>query len=487
MTDSRFRYAILAAVSSDPQAHEDKASLPDQIDMARKAGASQGGVETTEPYILDGYSRTGYVNLSDALRDIPPLARAIDEAIANKWDVLIVDNWDRLGDLAPMLSTVIRKQHKKQIHSARQSGPIADPQKYNPSEDEAGDIMIHVEGLIQGYRLNKLMRAKTIGVKRRVESGQYSIRFPAGYIKDSDGNLQLDAPVANLLIRLKDLFLAGASLRDLATIADNSGIPAPRGGTWYIATLTVILQNPFYAGKVFRDRWKVSHKRTSKSGKRIHVMKLNPNATLLPGKHPALWSMAEHKRILEEMSERYKIHPRRNPHNFSGLLICSICGKRLIHTDNHRYKCYHHISIKDDIANDQIGQALAQAIRNYKDTPPPEPSVDTAEQAIAALEKQILKVQAGYEKEIYSLEQAQEKIRTIRNQIGEIRSRGDDHIQRLANHEKMLSVRDEWLPRLDELVHDLREGDMRANNRRLRNMLSGIEITPEGEARFIFR
>src|SRR5215208_930763 len=101
----RFRYGILAAVSSDPQAHEDKDSLSDQVDFARNAGLAQGGIETVEPFVLDGYSRTGYFNLSDALEDIPPLAEAIEAAAQNKYDVLIVDNIERLGDLAPMLFT----------------------------------------------------------------------------------------------------------------------------------------------------------------------------------------------------------------------------------------------------------------------------------------------------------------------------------------------------------------------------------------------
>ena len=134
-TDYIFRYAVFAAVSSTPQAREDKASLGDQIKTARAAGLQHGGIETAGPFVLDGYSRTGYVNLSDAIDDIPPLAEAIQAAEQNKYDVLIMDNIERMGDLAPMLSTLF-KRHKKQLHSARQSGRVFDPSGYDPYSDE---------------------------------------------------------------------------------------------------------------------------------------------------------------------------------------------------------------------------------------------------------------------------------------------------------------------------------------------------------------
>src|SRR5688572_3316230 len=107
--DSIFRFATYAAVSSDKQAAEDKDSLSDQVKTARSAGIAQGGVETAGPFILDGYSRTNYVNLSDALHDIPPLADAIKAVEQNLFDVLIVDNIERFGDLAPMIATIMRR------------------------------------------------------------------------------------------------------------------------------------------------------------------------------------------------------------------------------------------------------------------------------------------------------------------------------------------------------------------------------------------
>ena len=69
------RFGILAGVSTDVQAG-DKASIPDQIATCRRAIAQLGAVEI-DCFTMDGYSRTGYDSLADAMNDIPPLKEAI--------------------------------------------------------------------------------------------------------------------------------------------------------------------------------------------------------------------------------------------------------------------------------------------------------------------------------------------------------------------------------------------------------------------------
>lgn len=74
------RFHILVGVSS-AAAVEEKDSIPDQIRTCRAAIQHHGGVEVGLS-IFDGYSRTGYENLSDALREIPAIAEAVSAAEA---------------------------------------------------------------------------------------------------------------------------------------------------------------------------------------------------------------------------------------------------------------------------------------------------------------------------------------------------------------------------------------------------------------------
>src|SRR5690349_8041945 len=147
------KFGILVGVSSDVQV-EDKASIPDQIQTCR-ATIEQLGGEEVGCYVMDGYSRTGYDSLADAMEDIPPLKEAIQAAEKNQYDVLILDNWDRLGDLGQLVHTRYKK-YRKQIYSARQSGRLHDPDTYDPYSDESAGIDMHIQAIIQQYRMNKI-------------------------------------------------------------------------------------------------------------------------------------------------------------------------------------------------------------------------------------------------------------------------------------------------------------------------------------------
>ena len=469
-----FRFAILSAVSSSPQAHEDKASLGDQILTARAAGIAQGGIETSGPYVLDGYSRTGYVNLSDALTEIPPLAQAVEAAQKNKYDVLIIDNIERLGDLASMLFTLFHR-NKKQIHSARQSGRIYSPEDFDPSMDESSNIMVHVEGIIQNYRLNKLKRGLQLGIRKRVTDGKYSHGFPNGYIKNADGALELNPPVAAMLIMLKDKFLSGASLRECAALANASGVPSATGGKWHHETIAKILTNPFFTGKVFSDRWKQSKTKISANGRKYPVMKINPNATLHDGNHPALWTWAEYQRILIEMQERYKLQPKYNARNFSGMLVCAVCKVRLRVKDN-KYVCFAHIHLPETDANQLIGIALADALRSYTSAPSAKEMEVSTIDAVAVIEKQIVKVQKGFEADIYTADQAREKIAALRAQIRMVENTKDEQLQRAASHERIIATRDRL--DLDLLPEIFERGSAKSNNRMMRDILKSVYVSP---------
>lgn len=485
----KFRAAIFVGVSSDEQAHKEKASIPDQIDTARDYILEEGGEEVLEPFIADGYSRTGYEDFSEALKDIPPLRAAVEAAGQDKYDVLVLDNFDRFGGLAMMILTRFKK-YNKQLKSARQSGRVRDPKIYDAKTDETTEREIHTAEGDQIYRIAKLKRAIRVGVKKRVETGKYSHSFPYGYLKNSDGDLELDSPVADLLITFKDKFFEGLSLRNLEAIANASKVPSPNGlSKWNYMSIRGILSNPFYAGKVFRNRWKVTGKKFGPTGKAYHVMRENPAATLYDGKHQALWTYNEHKRILIEMDERYHKQSRYNPRTFTGLLVCSICGNRLTFKQG-KYRCRplpDHIRLPEKEAEWSIGEALAGALRDYDEAPPEPPSLDVTQKAVADLERQITKVQRMTEKEIYTEEQGQERVKELRARIMATEANHEEHERQLAAHDRLLATRKSLLSVLDELPRILSSGEKKKSNRFLRDMLESIEVTPERGYTFRFR
>lgn len=477
------RAAILCGVSSDAQAREDKASIPDQIRACRNYIETNGATEAGL-YVMPGFSRTGYDSLADAMNDIPDLKRAVDAAANNEYDVLLLDNWDRLGDIGQLLYTRFRWKLRKQLHSIRQSGKLQDPANYDPKLDTAGSIGIHVQGILQTYRIDKQLRNIEIGVQQRVEDGKYSYGFPTGFTKTG-----WDEATATLIIYLEAEFMKGATLDQLEVIANASGIKPKRADRWRAEVIRGILMNPFYAGKVFNHRYRRLEKRISAKGKRVNVMRPNKDAKMYDGAHEPLWSWDEHLRILEELQDRYEHMARHNVKNFSGLLRCGICDKPM-KLYNGTYACYplhpDPIRLTLEQVDEQIGPALVKALKDYDEVSQPKQEDIGGSDTIAAIDREIAKVQDLVIKELFTETEGKRKIDVLRAKKKFIQDTNANQGQKTLRLANFLSKRQQLLPEIDELPILLKIRTPEDNNRFLRGLVRRI-IVGNGEYTFIWK
>lgn len=474
------RFAILSAVSTDSQAREDKGSLDDQLQTARAAGLRQGGVETAGPFVLDGYSRTGYVNLSDALADIPPLAAAVKSAEQNAYDVLIMDNLERMGDLAPMLATVFRK-HKKQLHSARQSGPIKDPVLYDPNADDALSIMIHVEGLLQDYRIKKLRRGWSIGVPARIEKGLHPLSLPFGYQLAGPAQPAQVIPEKVVLIRqMKDWMLVGETYTEIARRADQSQIPPPRGARWSRQAVRRILTNPFYAGIV----------RFGTMRNRIPTQRSEWKEG--PGRHEPLWDEATYHALVSEHKRR--MTGKRNyaaKYPFTGLPVCGICGAKIQKHGKRAFeylacKTHKHWAMRYDKAVTFLTAELARQLKEYQSAPPAPIDLAPLRKQLEEIKARRARVQAGYESGIYEAREAHAKLNALQDET-------ESTLRKIEKAESQERTRQEWQDRMGGL-QGVAEGIPRAIQHddpvRVNQMLTAFIdkiILKGGTAQFVWR
>jgi DNA invertase Pin-like site-specific DNA recombinase len=481
-------FAIWAAVSTTAQAEADKASLAEQEAKCRAVGMSRGWIETSGPYIVPGESRTRWVNLRDAENEIPPLHHMLEDAKRGAFDILILYDYNRLRDLLDPVAKTLAS-YGVQIFSVSQPVEPLPPEEFHPYASDSESMMRGMSQIISRWQVADLRRKYLYGVSARVRHGLPGLKVPYGYRKPAGMEQDRQAvPVqvpseARVVVEIKDAFLRGDGYLDIAACLTEKGIPTPEGATsWSHSTVKKILANPFYAGKVFFQKNKIIRDPNSPGKPRVK-RSITPNL-LADGRHKPLYSWEDYQAILVEVKRREKM-PRNNRYQFSGLLVCSVCGARLCH-DHGVWRCkpkggrVDHIGISVEEALALIPPVLKKTLHNINPASV-SPSAAVGSTDVSDLERQRRRVQQAYESELYSLEEAEQKIRTIDKQIIELRDGELTRLRKQKEQEAFLSTLEQAREILEILPAWVRGQDPKRVNLFLMRLCREIVITPEGE------
>jgi hypothetical protein len=443
-----FRFVCWGAVSSDEQ--KDNTSIPSQIEVAREAGARLGGVEVLiawdetgepKPFIADGYSRTAYYNLDDAVQDIPALKAMLDNMA--QYDVIICKNYDRYGSLGMPLYYYLSRFHK-QLHAVQQATPIYEPSTYNPNKDSSVPMMIAMAAAPQIYRIQKITDNFVSGNTARAKDGKYSIRVPMGYLRTDDKEAIIDPVTSELIAQIPVWYLGGSTVAEIQRKCEASGVN-PGRGQWSHKRIIDLLVNPFYAGRTFYD--------------------LDKNGQLYEGKHEPLWTYETHECILAEM-ERRRSRPRqkRNAYNFTSLLTCSECGKHLqIGYDSKRTKykywsCAGHVTISTRKADKLVADEMRRIYANAERTPVAQDGVkDFSQQKIKQVRFELKRLEEAYFHGAYNPQDYTKlklKLESDLNKYQDEQRQKRDHERKAANRQRAELTMQQILPHIDRWLSD---------------------------------
>ena len=243
------KFAIWAAVSTEAQAADDKASLEEQETKCRVVGESKGWAESAGPYIVPGKSRTRWVNLRDAENEIAPLKTMLEDAKSGMFDLLILYDYNRLRDHAdPVAKTLI--SYGVQLYSISQPVEPIPPAEFTAYSTDSEQMMRGMSQIISRWQTADLRRKYRYGVAKRVRMGLPALKIPYGYAyppgrTDNKAVPVVDPVAARVIIQMKDDYLAGLAHHGISRRADAL---TARPGHFYTSTVTRILVNPFYAG-----------------------------------------------------------------------------------------------------------------------------------------------------------------------------------------------------------------------------------------------
>lgn len=325
MDISQFNYAIWSAVSAEHQAADDKVSLQEQISISRQRVGGKGWRETSGPYIVPGESRTRYVNLRDAEEEIPQLKQLLDDAQARKFDILVIYDYNRLRDLIDPVAKTLAA-YGVQVYSINQPVEPLPPGDYNQYANDSESIMRGMAQIITRSQISDMRRKFAYAMPKRITERGLPQKIPYGYtFVARDKPAVIDPQRAPAMTIAKDMVLAGQSLRQVVERLEAEGYPPPRGQVWYPESIRRLLKNPYYAGIVHWRSSQIVHDPRNGTIKKIATPERRIQAQ---GRHEALWSEAEHRALLHEL-RRVKTWRGRMANQFTGLLVCGGCGKRM--------------------------------------------------------------------------------------------------------------------------------------------------------------
>lgn len=297
--------------------------------------------------IYDIYSDDDYAG-SD--RNRPEFNRMINDAKAKKFNIILCKTQSRFTRELEIVETYIHNLFPK---LGIRFVSIVD----NIDTDIAGNKKARqINGLINEWYLEDMSESIKAALKTRMKAGYFIGSFaPYGYKKDPDnrGHLIIDENTADVVREIFSLYNQGTGRTGIARILNEQGIPSPveyyrMSGIstackrnvkyWKYYTVSSILCNEVYIGnlvqgKTYNPTYKVRH--TIPANKETWIRKEHTHEPIIDME---TWNLT--RQIWETRSRPCYVG---NVNVFSGKLICSKCGYKMI-TAYNRHKRYYRCS-----------------------------------------------------------------------------------------------------------------------------------------------
>lgn len=242
---------------------------------------------------------------SGATTDRPGLQRAISEAKAKRFDLLLVYRVDRFARSVRGLAHLLEELDKAGVAFRSATEPF-------DTTTPAGRMMVQMLGVFAEFERATIVDRIVAGLERKAARGEWPVgSAPFGYVRGEDGNLVVNEDQAALIPLIFDLYvkrrLGGHGVADWLNA---NGHRNSAGRLWTYSNVIRILRNRVYIGEVnWRDQW---HQ----------------------GKHPSLVAKDVFDAAQDIRSDRAynsrRLGANSSPYLLSGLVVCANCGAHLV-------------------------------------------------------------------------------------------------------------------------------------------------------------
>lgn len=177
--------------------------------------------------------------------DRPGFARILALAADRRFSVILVKRFDRLARniaLAVTTSAELDKEHGVTIRSVTEAIDTGSP---------SGKLIFSVfSAMAENERDAIVDRTKGGRMQKAGKGGFAGGRIPFGYASDGKGGLAIDEDRRGIVERIFAENGEGRTLQAIANGLNADGIPSPSGKRWWPSSVTYVLNNQVYAGRV---------------------------------------------------------------------------------------------------------------------------------------------------------------------------------------------------------------------------------------------
>ncbi|MBI2842137.1 MAG: recombinase family protein [Armatimonadetes bacterium] len=292
---------IYCRVSTEEQA--DKGYSLDAQEKLCRDFAARSGLRVADVFRDEGKSGTTLER--PALTEL--LSRCTKDGDIK---AVVVQETDRLARNTKDHLTIRAILQKAEVNLISVAQPMLD-------DSPEGNLIDTILASVNQFQSDINSRKTKRGMREKFEQGWWPAPAPFGYLNVKKGAatgggrpvavIAKDSDRYELLRQGFELYLTGKhSVDDVADILYQRGLRSKTGRKVPHSVMYGTFRNPFYAGIM---RW---------------------NGQERPGRHKAMITPEEHKRVLEIMDRNNRYACRRRRHDFllRGFVFCNICGQR---------------------------------------------------------------------------------------------------------------------------------------------------------------
>ena len=345
------RAVIYARVSTQEQA-QNKASIPDQLEVCRKIIQGKGWTLINE-YKDEGISG----HLTEERHGLQSMLR---EGRQHNFDLIVVKDYDRFARNKDS-AAIIRKELKELgIQTFSVNTPVTPklPGEYDPDDDDLGTIVETISDMRSELERQQIARRMKMGKLAKAKLGTIPNKVPFGYrvVRTLEGTKIKRTIVASEeeAARIRFVFNSYAQRtghRKIAIEMNRKGWKSPRGRNWSTSGIKYILANPTYTGKVWWGWRHAEYKKTKEWRRRGKVGYTGP------GNHEAiidekLFHLVEEIRSGRARAGRGGIERSRGL--LTGLAKCIRCGSGVGYSKRYHSRSGQNPRWKDTVTHEYI-------------------------------------------------------------------------------------------------------------------------------------